>query len=121
MQPSLETIVKYNIQNHSLHDQPLDATWTGDGEFLVCGGDILQEFLCVENAITPGRKFEVAPGEVLSKITYDPRSHLLATASESGTISVRFLLLGNDSITELILNRSGINLDIADLSMLTKA
>lgn len=88
MHPTLESIVKYHIPNHNLHDQPLEATWTGDGEFFVCGGDILQEFLCVDNAITPGRKFETTPGEILSKITYDARSHLLATASESGTISV---------------------------------
>ncbi|KAH7351055.1 WD repeat protein [Rhexocercosporidium sp. MPI-PUGE-AT-0058] len=88
MHPTLETIVKYHISNHNLHDQPLEATWTGDGEFFVCGGDVLQEFLCADNAITPGRKFETAPGEVLSKVTYDPRSRLLATASESGTISI---------------------------------
>ncbi|KAH6712902.1 WD repeat protein [Leptodontidium sp. 2 PMI_412] len=88
MHPTLESIVKYHIPNHNLHDQPLEATWTGDGEFFVCGGDILQEFLCVDNAITPGRKFETTPGEILSKITYDARSHLLATASESGTISI---------------------------------
>ncbi|KAK0102477.1 hypothetical protein ONS95_006096 [Cadophora gregata] len=88
MHPALESMVKYHIPNHNLHDQPLEASWTGDAEFFVCGGNILQEFLCVENVITPGRKFETAQGEVLSKITYDPRSHLLATASDSGTISI---------------------------------
>ncbi|CZS88025.1 hypothetical protein WAI453_000418 [Rhynchosporium graminicola] len=89
MQPALEQAIKYHIPNHSLHDQPLEATWTGDGEFFVCGGDLLQEFVCADGTITPGRKFEVADGEILSKISYDPRSRLLATASESGTISIR--------------------------------
>ncbi|KAL2071423.1 hypothetical protein VTL71DRAFT_12658 [Oculimacula yallundae] len=89
MCPSLDTIIRYQIPNHNLHEQPLEATWTGDGEFFVCGGDLLQEFQCDDNAIIPGRKFETEPGEVLSKITYDARSRLLATASDSGKISIR--------------------------------
>lgn len=88
MYPTLEISTKYSLPNHALLDQPLDAAWTGDDDFIICGGEILQEFHCVENSITPGRKYETRQGEALSRITYDPRSRLLATASDSGTIGV---------------------------------
>ncbi|KAH6683206.1 putative F-box-like/WD repeat-containing protein TBL1X [Halenospora varia] len=88
MYPARDQAVHYSLPQHSLHDQALDATWTSDEAFVLCGGDILQGFQCVEDAISPIRKYETREGHALSKITFDWQSGLLATASDTGTIDV---------------------------------
>ncbi|KAK2625802.1 hypothetical protein QTJ16_005114 [Diplocarpon rosae] len=91
MHPASDTSTKFSLPNHSLLDQPLDAVWTGIATFCICGGTLLQEFTFNDsaNVIIEGRKFETRPGELLSRITFDPRSRMLATASDSGTIGIR--------------------------------
>jgi len=89
MFPSTLTSVSYSLPNHVLNDQPLDAAWTSHDEFFICGGSLLQAYHCAEGALSPGRKYETREADTLSKITYDWRSRLLATANESGTINVR--------------------------------
>ncbi|KAE8445476.1 hypothetical protein EG329_013366 [Mollisiaceae sp. DMI_Dod_QoI] len=88
--PFKGTSSRFSLPNHNLLDQCFDAAWTSDEEFCICGGDVLKSFLCNENenTIIPGRKLEARSGDVLSRITYDPYSGLLATASESGTIDI---------------------------------
>jgi transducin (beta)-like 1 len=90
MNPIGETSLRYSFPNHSLLDVPLDAAWTSDEEFVVCGGDILQALQLLDGAIAPARKYETRDGHALSKITYDWRARLLATASDTGTIDVCF-------------------------------
>jgi len=89
MFPTMATSMSYSLPNHVLLEQPLDAAWTTNDEFVLCGGNVLQAFHCADNAISPVRKYETREGDALSKITYDWRSRLLATASDSGTIDVR--------------------------------
>jgi transducin (beta)-like 1 len=86
--PHTHSTLRFPIQGHSLLHQPIDAAWTSESEFIICGGDLLQAFQCTESAIVAGLKFETRPGDTLSKVTYDWRSSLLATASESGTLDV---------------------------------
>jgi hypothetical protein len=88
MFPSTLTSMSYSLPNHVLEQQPLDAAWTSNDEFFICGGDVLQAFHCTEGSLSPGRKYETREGDTLSRLSYDWRSRLLATASESGTIHV---------------------------------
>ncbi|KAF4615874.1 hypothetical protein G7Y89_g15241 [Cudoniella acicularis] len=88
MYPASDVIVRYSMPRHSLHDQSLDAAWTSHEDFVLCGGDVLQALHCVEGVISPTRKYETREGHALSKITFDWRSQLLATASDTGTIDV---------------------------------
>ncbi|OWP06147.1 hypothetical protein B2J93_8530 [Marssonina coronariae] len=90
MHPTSDTSASLGLPNHSLLEQPLDAVWTGAATFCVCGGNLLQEFTFNhrDNAIAAGGKFATRPGELLSRITFDPPSRMLATASDSGTIGI---------------------------------
>jgi hypothetical protein len=83
--------VQFILPHRALLEQPLDAAWVTDEEFFICGGDVLQGFIFANNTICLGRKFETRENDGLSKVTYDWRSRLLATASDSGTIDVRLL------------------------------
>jgi transducin (beta)-like 1 len=89
MYPGENESICHSLPNHSLHEQDLDAAWTANEEFFLCGGDILQAFQSIARAITPGKKYETREGHALSKITYDWQSQLLATASSTGIIDVR--------------------------------
>jgi WD40 repeat protein len=89
MRPVTEESIHYSLPNHSMHDQEaLDVAWTTDDDFVLCGGDILQAFNCVDGIISPVRKYETDEGHALTKITFDWHSQLLATASATGTIDV---------------------------------
>ncbi|KAF8856480.1 putative F-box-like/WD repeat-containing protein TBL1X [Acephala macrosclerotiorum] len=90
MYPRTGASLRFSLPHHILHDQALDAAWTSNEEFCICGGDVLQSFLCNENegSIISGRKLETRSDHGLSKITYDYHSGLLATASDSGTIDI---------------------------------
>jgi transducin (beta)-like 1 len=89
MSPTMGTSAQFILPEHSLIDQPLDAAWTSDEDFFLCGGEIIQAFKLVDNVIsTIGQRLESRQGDSLSKTTYDWRSRLMATASDSGTIDV---------------------------------
>jgi len=88
MFPPRQELVQFSLPQHSLMEQPLDVAWTSNEEFVICGGDTLQTFQFVDGVISPARKYETRDGHALSKITYDWRSGLLATASDTGIIDV---------------------------------
>ncbi|TVY46052.1 F-box-like/WD repeat-containing protein [Lachnellula occidentalis] len=88
MYPGENESTRYSLPTHSLHEQDLDAAWTDIEEFVLCGGDYLQTFQIMERVISPGRKYETQEGHALSKITYDWRSRLFATASTNGIIDI---------------------------------
>jgi WD40 repeat protein len=87
MKPTMEEHEVYVLSDHMLSEQPLEAVWTSDDEFVLCGGDMLQSFQFLERVI-PGRKYETPDSEGLSKVAYDWRSRLLATASDIGNIHI---------------------------------
>ncbi|TVY68990.1 F-box-like/WD repeat-containing protein TBL1Y [Lachnellula suecica] len=88
IRPGPEEVTHYSLPNHSLNEQDLDAAWTNDYEFVICGGDLLQGLSCVEGIISPVRKYETREGHAMSKVTYDWQSDLLATASANGKVDV---------------------------------
>ena len=91
MYPATEKLVRSSLPlRQPLTVQPLEVVWTGSDEFVICGGETLQALHCVDGAISPVRKYETREGHALSKITFDWRSRLLATASDTGVIDVSF-------------------------------
>jgi transducin (beta)-like 1 len=82
----------YVIPENTQRMPPLDALWTGDQQFLVCGGDLLVTFTWSDSTINRIRKFETREDHQLAKATYDRHSQLLATASETGIIDVSISL-----------------------------
>jgi transducin (beta)-like 1 len=91
MTPTSEEAVKYTLPRHNLHEQILDAVWVSNEDFVICGGDLLQRLHFEDSVISQTRKFETREAHGLAKISYDWRSELLATASETGTIDVSFI------------------------------
>lgn len=88
MFPNTLTSVSFSLPNLVLSEQTLDATWTSNDEFFICGGDLLQAYHCTEQDLMAGRRYNTRENDTLSKITYDWHSRLLATANDSGMIDV---------------------------------
>jgi hypothetical protein len=117
MFPAASTHIVYQLPNHSLSEQILDAVWTSNDVFVLCGGETLKAYQVVEGSIGPVKKFETREGHALSKIVYDERSQLLATASDTGNIDVRIPPL---FFMPTYKSRSGTLMGSADPSMHTK-
>lgn len=83
------TSLSYSFPGHDLNAAPLDASWTSDAEFLVCGGDILMSLHCSDTSIAQVRKFETKADDSFRNVLFDWRSKLAATSSEKGTLDVR--------------------------------
>jgi WD40 repeat protein len=69
-------------------EQPLDVAWMNDTDFVICGGDFMLTLRLLEGVISRFRKYETREDHALLKVTYDWRSQLTATASESGMIDI---------------------------------
>ncbi|EHK24425.1 uncharacterized protein TRIVIDRAFT_212206 [Trichoderma virens Gv29-8] len=79
--------LRYPLPGHSL-DTGLDATWTGDSEFLICGGGIFECLSLGETAIQRTRKFETKEDDHFAQVLFDPRSQLVATSSDKGVLDL---------------------------------
>jgi transducin (beta)-like 1 len=86
--PTTQRTATHALSEHTLEMLPLDALWTGDQQFLICGGDLLIIFTWSDGVINRMKKFETREDHRLVKATYDRHSQLLATASETGIIDV---------------------------------
>ncbi|CAK7271122.1 hypothetical protein SEPCBS57363_004456 [Sporothrix epigloea] len=78
----------YLLQDHDLGGDPLDAAWTTDSEFLLCGGDLLAAFRVTDNGIVAAKALETHKDERFTMIQYDTISRIAATASERGVIDL---------------------------------
>lgn len=78
---------RYDLSGHSL-DTGLDATWTGDSEFLICGGGIFECLSVGETSIQRARKFETKEDDHFAQVLFDPVSQLVATSSDKGVLDV---------------------------------
>ncbi|KAI0799908.1 WD40-repeat-containing domain protein [Xylaria sp. FL0064] len=78
----------YLLPNHDLNAEPLDAAWTSDTEFLLCGGDLLVLLRYSDKEISEVQKFETRKGDILTHVQYDSRSSLAATCGERGIVDV---------------------------------
>lgn len=80
--------MSYLLTDHDVSEEPLDATWISESEFILCGGDFLGSLRCSENGIVPNRQFNTRKDENFSQVQFDWRCGLLATSSDKGTIDV---------------------------------
>jgi WD40 repeat protein len=78
----------YLLSGHDIAATPLDAVWTGDAEFLICGGDLMLCLQCTDTAIVQARKFETKEDDSFTQVLYDGRSRLAATSSDKGTLDL---------------------------------
>lgn len=100
MSPATQDSIQTTLPRHSLVEQSLDAAWTSNEEFVLCGGDLLQAFHCSAAGIAPVRKYETRDGHALSKAVFDWPSRLLATASDTGMIDVSLYILSPVNFTD---------------------
>ncbi|PFH62069.1 hypothetical protein XA68_15277 [Ophiocordyceps unilateralis] len=82
------TAYAYRLPGHDIAATPLDATWTSDAEFLLCGGDLLLCLRCAESPITQVRKFETKEDDGFTQVLFDWRSKLAATSSDKGILDL---------------------------------
>ncbi|KAI1456166.1 WD40 repeat-like protein [Annulohypoxylon moriforme] len=80
--------ISYFLSQHDLHNEPLDAAWTSETEFLLCGGDVLMVLRCAEGEIKELKKFTVREDDSLTQVQFDWRSSLAATCGEKGYVDI---------------------------------
>ncbi|KAI1506478.1 WD40-repeat-containing domain protein [Biscogniauxia marginata] len=78
----------YFLPRHDLESEPLDAAWTSENDFLLCGGELLVALRCSEGEITEIQKFETREGDSLTQVQFDWRSSLAATCGEKGFVDI---------------------------------
>ncbi|POR38992.1 F-box-like/WD repeat-containing protein TBL1X [Tolypocladium paradoxum] len=78
----------YHLPGLDIAATPLDAAWTNDAEFLLCGGDLLLCLRCAESSIVQIRKFETKEDDSFTQVLFDWRSKLAATSSDKGTLDL---------------------------------
>ncbi|RKF55466.1 F-box-like/WD repeat-containing protein TBL1Y [Erysiphe neolycopersici] len=88
--PILEITIRFTLQSHNLAEQLLEVLWTSNDDFIVCGGNLLQAFLCSAKTktIVPGKKYKVPEEAGLSQVVYDFHTQLLVTATDTGMIYI---------------------------------
>ncbi|KAG5663878.1 hypothetical protein KAF25_006463 [Fusarium avenaceum] len=86
--PPSGTSRSYLLSGHDIAATPLDAVWTGDAEFLICGGDLMLCLQCTDTTIVQARKFETKEDDSFTQVLYDGRSRLAATSSDKGTLDL---------------------------------
>ncbi len=82
------TSLSHHLPNQDIGATPLDATWIGDSDFLLCGGDLLICLHCTESSIVQVRKFETKDDDSFSQVLFDWWSRLAATSSDKGILDV---------------------------------
>jgi hypothetical protein len=90
--PPAGNSLSFLLPGHDIAATPLDAVWTGDTEFLLCGGDLMMCLQCTDTTIIAGRKFESKEDDSFTQVLFDGRSRLAATSSDKGTLDVRTTL-----------------------------
>ncbi|PWI73934.1 WD domain-containing protein [Purpureocillium lilacinum] len=83
-----EATITYHLPSHDIAATPLDAAWTSDSDFLLCGGDLLLCLRCVDMKIVQVRKFETKDDDSFTQVLFDWRSKLAATASDKGSLDL---------------------------------
>ncbi|KAJ8120008.1 hypothetical protein O1611_g10476 [Lasiodiplodia mahajangana] len=78
----------YFLPNHDLNSEPLDAAWTNDTEFLLCGGELLALLRYSDKEIIQVQKFETREGDTLTQVQYDARCSMAATCGDKGIIDI---------------------------------
>jgi transducin (beta)-like 1 len=83
--------MSYVIPQNMELSGPLDAAWTNQTDFLLCGGQLLMSLKCDGTSIVEAKRFETREGDNLTQVQFDWRSALAATCGEKGFVDVRDL------------------------------
>ncbi|EWG36938.1 hypothetical protein FVEG_00784 [Fusarium verticillioides 7600] len=86
--PPAGNSLSYVLPDHNIDATPFDAAWTGEAEFLLCGGDLMLCLQCTDTTIVQARKFETKEDDIFSQVLFDGRSRLAATSSDKGTLDL---------------------------------
>ncbi|KAM5355670.1 hypothetical protein ACJ41O_002316 [Fusarium nematophilum] len=86
--PPAGNSLSHFLAGHDIEATPLDAVWTGETEFLLCGGDLMLCLHCTDTAIEQARKFETREDDSFTQVLFDGRSRLAATSSDKGTLDL---------------------------------
>ncbi|KAM0424002.1 hypothetical protein ACHAPD_002485 [Fusarium lateritium] len=86
--PPAGNSLSYLLSDHDIAATPLDAVWTGDAEFLLCGGDLMICLQCTDTTIVQARKFETKEDDSFTQVLFDARSRLAATSSDKGILDL---------------------------------
>ncbi|KAF5248820.1 hypothetical protein FAUST_159 [Fusarium austroamericanum] len=86
--PPAGNSLSYLLSGHDIAATPLDAVWTGDAEFLLCGGDLMLCLQCTDTTIVQARKFETKEDDSFTQVLFDGRSRLAATSSDKGILDL---------------------------------
>ena len=81
-------MASYLLKDHDLNKDPLDAAWTTESDFLLCGGDLLAAFRVTDSGIVAAKSFSTNKDEHFTTVQYDAISRIAATASERGVIDL---------------------------------
>lgn len=74
------------LPDHDLTEHPLEAIWTTESDFLLCGGSLLAFFRIAGNDIVPVRSHNENKAENFVLAQYDALSKLTATANDMGEV-----------------------------------
>ncbi|KAI0097710.1 WD40-repeat-containing domain protein [Nemania sp. FL0031] len=80
--------ITYSLKSHDLQSEPLDAAWTNDTEFLLCGGKLLALLRYTDKEIIQVQKFETREEDTLTQVQYDARCSMAATCGYKGIIDI---------------------------------
>ncbi|KAI0479192.1 WD40 repeat-like protein [Xylariaceae sp. FL0804] len=78
----------YFLPGHDLDSDPIDATWTSETEFLLCGGELFLALRCADGQISESQKFATRHGDNISRVQFDRWSTLAATCGEKGFVDI---------------------------------
>ncbi|ESU05497.1 hypothetical protein FGSG_00332 [Fusarium graminearum PH-1] len=99
--PPAGNSLSYLLSGHDIAATPLDAVWTGDAEFLLCGGDLMLCLQCTDTTIVQARKFETKEDDSFTQVLFDGRSRLAATSSDKGILDRRSISAHQGAITTM--------------------
>ncbi|KAM7209495.1 lish protein [Naviculisporaceae sp. PSN 640] len=86
---SMANSASYYYADHELTAAtPLEITWTGETEFVLCGNDCLLGFRWTKAGILPGREFRTGKNEAFRRVQFDFYTKMIATTSDKGTIDL---------------------------------
>lgn len=83
------TSTSFSIPNHDVETAPLDASWTSETDFIICGGDLLQSLRYAGDSIVQTKAFDTEGVEgAFCQVQFDWRTKLVATSTDKGVIVV---------------------------------
>ncbi|KAI0161549.1 WD40 repeat-like protein [Xylariaceae sp. FL1272] len=85
---SMTNTVTYFLPKHDLNAEPLDAAWTSETEFLLCGGELMVLLKFADGQIVEVQRYKTREGDSITQVHFDVQTSLAATCGEKGFVDV---------------------------------